>query len=127
MDMSTLMFGKILALYLLTAGVAFIVATPFYADLTRNADKSDAMAVNISGMAHLLVGFSIVVNHFVWDGLLAVLVTLLGISFIIRGLTYYWIPQVVLRPSEGRASALRVMGAAFIAVGGLMGYLSFFA
>lgn len=126
MDMSTLMFGKILALYLLTAGIAFIVATPFYADLTRNADKSDAMAVNISGMVHLLVGFSIVVNHFVWDGLLAVLVTLLGISFIIRGMTYYWVPQLVLRPSEGRASALRVMGAAFIAVGALLGYLSFF-
>ncbi len=127
MDMSTLMIGKILALYMLTAGIAFIVATPFYANLTRNADRSDAMAVNISGMVHLFVGFSIVVNHFAWDGLLAVLVTLLGIFFVIRGLAYYWVPQLVLRPSEGRASGLRVMGAAFIAIGGLMGYLSFFA
>lgn len=127
MDAPTLMFGKILALYMLTAGIAFIVATPFYADLTRKADKSDGVAVNISGMVHLFIGFGILVNHFVWDSLLAVLVTLLGIFFVIRGVAYYWVPQLVLRPSEGRASGLRGMGAAFIGIGTLMGYLSFFA
>lgn len=127
MDTTTLVFGKVLSLYLMTAGIAFIVATPFYAELTRKADKSDLMAVNISGMVHLLVGFSVVANHFIWDSLLAILVTLMGLFFVIRGLTYYWVPQLVLRPSEARESGLRGFGAVFIAVGALMGYLSFFA
>lgn len=122
----TVMFGKILALYLVTAGIAFVVATPFYADLTRKADQSSAMAVNISGMLHLFIGFAIVVDHFAFDGLLSALVTLFGIAFVVRGAAYYWVPQLVVRASEARASALRMMGTAFIAVGGLMGYLSFF-
>ncbi|QUR68388.1 hypothetical protein [Mycobacterium spongiae] len=125
MESTTVMFGKILGLYLLTSGVAFIVATPFYAELTRKADRSDPMAVNISGMVHLFVGFGVVVNHFRWDGLLPTLVTLLGVAFVVRGLAYYWIPHVVLRPAEARATGLRVMGAAFVVVGGLTGYLSF--
>ncbi|WP_218014520.1 hypothetical protein [Mycolicibacterium palauense] len=125
LDAPTLMFGRILALYLLTAGIGFLVATPFYAELTRRADRSDAMAVNISGMVHLFIGFVIVVNHFLWDSLLAGLVTLLGIVFVVRGAAYFWVPQLVVRPSTGRAAALRSMGGAFVAVGLLMGYLSF--
>ncbi len=124
-DPMTVMFGKILSLYLLTAGIAFVVATPFYADLTRKADTSDAMAVNVSGMLHLFIGFAIVVNHFAWDGPLAVLVTMLGIVFILRGLAYYWLPRLIVRSSEARATVLRLMGAFFIVVGGVMGYLSF--
>ncbi len=125
--MSTLMLGRILALYLLIAGIAFLVATPFYAELTRNADKSDPMAVNISGMLHLIIGLVIVVNHFVWGGPLATLVTVLGILFVVRGVTYYWVPQLVVRPSAARATALRFMGAVFVVVGALMAYLSFVA
>lgn len=121
--------GKILSLYLMTAGVAFIVATQFYLRLTQRADRSDLMAVNISGMLHLFIGFGVLVTHFEWGGALEVLVTLMGIFFTIRGISYYWVPQLVLRPAEqGRGSALglRVMGVAFVVYGGLMGYLSFF-
>jgi hypothetical protein len=84
MATTTLILGKILSLYLLTAGIAFI-------------------------------------------GLLAVLVTLTGLSFIVRGVTYYWIPRLVLKPSETRATSLRIFGAAFTVFGGFMGYLSFLA
>lgn len=121
--------GRILALYLLTSGIAFIVATQFYLRLTQRADRSDLMAVNISGMVHLFVGFSVLVTHFEWGGLAEVLVTLLGVFFTLRGISYYWIPQLVLRPAEqgrGSAQGLRVMGAGFIGYGALLGYLSFF-
>ncbi|MDM4719388.1 hypothetical protein QTQ03_07165 [Micromonospora sp. WMMA1363] len=127
---TTLILGKILSLYLLTAGIAFIVATPFYLQLTEVADRSDLMAVNISGMVHLFVGFGVLAIHFTWGSLLAVLVTLLGIFFAIRGIAYYWIPQRVLRPAKqgrGSPSGLRGMGAAFVVYGGLMAYLSFLA
>lgn len=127
MEHTSLIFGRILALYLLTAGIAFVVATPFYANLTRNAESSDAMAVNISGMVHLFIGFAIVVNHFTFDGLLAALVTLLGMFFVARGLAYYWVPQLIVRSSDTRASRLRVSGAAFILVGAFMAYLAFVA
>jgi hypothetical protein len=74
-------------------------------------------------MVHLFIGFSVVATHSVWGSLLAVLVTLTGSSFVVRGVTYYWVPRRCSgrRTHEQRASAFSAPDLA--ALGG--GYLGF--
>ncbi|OLT25554.1 hypothetical protein BJF83_05150 [Nocardiopsis sp. CNR-923] len=126
-EMTALFLGRILFAYLLVAGIGVIFSVRFYADLAGKADRSDPMAVNISGMLHFLIGAAIVSAHFAWDSPLAVIVTLFGILFMLRGAAYLVVPHLVLRASTTSTTTLRLSGAFFVVTAAVLGYLSFLA
>ncbi len=84
MEPITLILGKIIAPYLLASGLGFLISTKFYENQLKNTDKSDPLSVNLSGMVHFLLGIGILTNHFKWNNILAVIVTLLGFSFLVN-------------------------------------------
>ncbi|WP_306369094.1 hypothetical protein [Nocardiopsis sp. CC223A] len=126
-ETTALFLGRILFAYFLVAGIGVMASVRFYADLGAQADRSDPLAVNISGMLHFLIGAAIVSAHLAWDGLLAVIVTLIGFAFMLRGAAYLVVPGLVLRASTTSTARLRLSGGFLVAVALLLGYLGFLA
>ena len=124
--MDTLFLGKLIAPYLLVSGLGFIFSVNFYEKLLTNSDKSDPMTVNLSGMVHYFLGSTILLTHFLWGSLLEIIVTILGFSFLIKGLTLIIIPGSTLKSTKVSVKLLRVSGVGFLAAGLFLGYLSYF-
>jgi uncharacterized protein YjeT (DUF2065 family) len=125
---STIIIGKIIAPYLLVTGLGFILSGKFYSLMIENADKSDPVLVNLSGMVHFLIGMTILVNHFLWGSLLEIIITILGFAFVFKGGFLIALPRLTLKSNQPSSiNRLRVMGAGFIAAGLVIGYLSYFA
>ncbi|NQV08780.1 hypothetical protein HQ529_02935 [Candidatus Woesearchaeota archaeon] len=127
MNEITLFLGKIIAPYLFVSGVGFLFSVNFYEKLLKNSNKSDPMTVNLSGMVHFLIGIAIVTNHFLWNNILEIVVTLLGFSFLIKGITLIAFPISTLKSTKTSVKLLRISGIGFIVVSLFLGYLSYFA
>ena len=124
--MDTLFLGKLFSPYLLVSGLGFIFSVNFYEKFLINSDKSDPMTVNLSGMVHFFLGATILLTHFLWGSLLEIIVTILGFSFLIKGLTLIIIPGSTLKSTKVSVKLLRVSGVCFLAAGLFLGYLSYF-
>ena len=96
MEPITSFFGKIIAPYLFASGLGFLISTKFYEKQLKNSDKSDPLAINLSGMVLFSIGIVILTNHFLWNNILEALVTLLGFSFLGKGITLIVIPDLIL-------------------------------
>ena len=127
MNETTIFLGKIIALYLLVSGLGFLLSSRFYENLLKNSDKSDPMTVNLSGMVHFLIGIAIVTNHFLWNSILEIVVTLLGFSFLIKGITLIIFPSLTLKSTKTSIRLLRISGIGFVVVSLYLGYMSYFA
>lgn len=127
MDPTTLFIGKILSIYWLVYGLGFLVSTEFYVTQSTNSEKSDSLAVTLQGALHLYLGAAILTNHFLWDNLLAAIVTILGFGYLAKGIALVVFPRATLKSGEPSARLIRVSGYGFIIVGSVLGYLSFFA
>ncbi|MBN1454796.1 MAG: hypothetical protein JW945_00885 [Methanomicrobia archaeon] len=125
MEPITLFFGKIIAPYLFASGLGFLISTKFYENRLKNSDKSDPLAINLSGMVHFLIGIVILTNHFLWNNILEAIVTLLGFSFLGKGVTLIVIPNLILKSTKTSVKALRISGIGFIIFSLILGYLSF--
>lgn len=126
METITLILGKMLSSYLLVSGLGFLFSAKFYENLLKNTDKSDPMIVNLSGMVHFFLGIGILTNHFLWNNILAIAVTLLGFSFLAKGIALIVIPSLTLKSTKTSVKLLRISGIGFILVSLFVGYLSFF-
>jgi len=127
MENITLFLGKIIAPYLLVSGLGFLISSKFYENQLKNFDKSDPLTVNLSGMVHFLIGIAILTNHFRWNSILAIVVTLLGFSFLIKGITLIIIPSLTLKSTKTSVKYLRFSGIGFVVVSLYLGYMSYFA
>ena len=127
MNEITLFLGKIIAPYLFVSGLGFLFSSKFYENLLKNSDKSDPMTVNLSGMVHFLIGIAIVTNHFLWNSILEIVVTLLGFSFLIKGITLIIFPSLTLKSTKTSIRLLRISGIGFVVVSLYLGYMSYFA
>ena len=125
--MDTLFLGKMIAPYLFVSGLGFLFSANFYERLLINSDKSDPLAVNLSGMVHFLIGLAIVLNHHLWGNILEILITLLGFGFIIKGLTTIVFPIPTLKSTKISGKVLRISGIGFIVASLYLGYMSYFA
>ncbi len=127
MEPITLFIGKILTVYWLVYGFGFLISKDFYANQLQNSEKSDSLAITLQGAIHLYIGAAILTNHFLWDNLLAILVTLLGFMYLAKGIALIVFPNATLKSGEVSVKRLRIAGIGFIIIGLVLGYLSFFA
>jgi len=127
MEPITLFIGKILAVYWLVYGLGFLISTKFYEDQLKNSDKSDSLAITLQGAIHVHIGIVIVTNHFLWDNLLAILVTILGFGYLAKGIALIVFPSATLKSTKTSVKMLRISGIGFIIIGLVLGYLSYFA
>lgn len=126
MENITLLLGKIIAPYLLASGLGFLISPKFYENQLKNSEKSDPLAVNLSGMVHFLIGIAIVTIHFRWNSILAIVVTLLGFSFLIKGITLIIFPSLTLKSAKNSVKYLRFSGIGFVVISLYLGYMSYF-
>jgi NhaP-type Na+/H+ or K+/H+ antiporter len=127
MEPITLFIGKISAIYWLTYGLGFLISKKFYADQLKNSDKTDSLAITLQGAIHLYIGAAILTNHFLWDNLLAILVTILGFMYLAKGIALIVFPGMTLKSTDASAKLVYISSFGFILLGLILGYLSFFA
>jgi len=127
MESITLFIGKISAIYWLTYGLGFLISKEFYANQLKNSEKSDSLSITLQGAIHVYIGAAILTNHFLWDSILAILVTLLGFMYLAKGIALIVFPVATLKSGEPSVKVLRLSGIGFIFLGLVLGYLSFFA
>ena len=122
---TTLLIGKIVSPYFLISGLGFLISGDFYKSLLKNSDKSDSMTINLSGMVHFFIGMTILVNHFLWGNMFQIAITLVGFSFIGKGVTFIVLPKLTLKSTNSSAKVLRLSGIGFILVSLYLGYMSY--
>ena len=83
--------------------------------------------MNLSGIVHFYIGITLINLHFLWDSLLAAIITLLGFSFVLKGASLIILPAMTLGSDKGSARYLPFSGAGFIILGLVLGYLSYFS
>ena len=127
MEPITLFIGKISAIYWLAYGLGFLISREFYANQLKNTEKSDSLAITLQGAIHVYIGAAILTNHFLWDSILAILVTLLGFMYLAKGIALIVFPCAILKSGEPSVKVLRLSGIGFILIGLVLGYLSYFA
>ena len=128
MNTITLFLGKIIAPYLFVTGLGFFLSDKFYINMINNANRSDPVLINLSGMVHFFIGITIVTNHFLWSNILEVLISLVGFMFLLKGIFLILLPSLTLKSNKAPSiKRLHLMGFGFILLGLIVGYLSFFA
>jgi len=125
MEPITLFIGKISAIYWLVYGLGFLISREFYANQIKNSEKSDSLSITLQGAIHVYIGAAIITNHFLWDNILAILVTLLGFMYLAKGIALIVFPGATLKSGESSVKVLRLSGIGFILLGLVLGYLSF--
>ncbi len=125
MHETTIFIAKLASAYLVVSGLAFLLATDFYARMVRENASTDPVALNLSGMVHFLIGMSIMVSHFRWESVPEIVITVLGMATMAKGAGLIALPQLMLRASKTSETTLRFAGAAFIAAGAYLGYVGY--
>ena len=123
----TIIIGKILALYITVTGLGFLLSPKFFQGMIVQAEKSSPVLLNLSGMVHFLIGAAIVTNHFLWDSVLAGVVTLMGIAFLLKGTFLIALPELTLKSNKKSIKYYPLFGIGFLLAGLSIGYMSFFA
>ncbi len=123
----TTMFGRILSTFLIVYGIGLLTSRKFYTDLLNNAEESDSIAVTLGGVINFFIGISILVNHWVWDSFLAVIVSILALCFLLKGIAYIILPNSMLRAANSATNRTTVYAIIYLIVGLVTAYLSFFA
>ncbi|MEB3344754.1 hypothetical protein U6A24_04750 [Aquimarina gracilis] len=117
--------GRIIAVYLIITGIGFLVSSEYYSKMITRTD-SNPVLINLSGMVHFFIGMTILVHHFLWKSTLQIIVTLLGFIFLAKSFFLIVFPELTLQSGNNAAQVPWAMSIGFIAVGVIVGYMSFF-
>ena len=126
MAILTIIIGKIIAPYLLVTGIGFFLSRKFFEKMIKDADKSDSVLINLSGMVHFLIGIAIVTNHFLWSNLLEIIISILGFAFLLKGAFLIALPSLTLKSNKTSIRLLRATGVGYVVAGLVIGYMSYF-
>ena len=114
----TELIARIAGPYLLVSGAGFLISSRFYVRMIAGQRKADPILLNLSGAMHFVIGMVILVNHFAWSAVDQAMVTLVGVSAVLKGVSLILLPrpccEVVTR-REPPGSSFRAVG--FVAVG----------
>ncbi|MTI33259.1 hypothetical protein [Xanthovirga aplysinae] len=122
---TTFIIGRIMAPYLIVTGLGFFLSKSFYKKSIEEAEKSDPVLINLSGMVHFLIGMTILTLHFRRNNLLETMISILGFLFTLKGAFIIALPVLTLKSNEASIKLLRVMGTGFTTAGLIIGYLSY--
>lgn len=92
----TLLLAKLFGIYFIAIGVALLLKQKeFKATINELADNKHITL--IAGMMLFVVGGLVVFNHNIWEGTLAILVSLFGWLIFLKGIAYIVLPASNLR------------------------------
>jgi len=112
--------------YLFITGLGFMFSTAFYEKMVAGNANTDPVALNLSGAIHFLIGMSVVLRHFHWDGPTEIIVTLVGFAAMLKGVSLIVVPEQTLKSPKTSGKVLRISGAGFLLVGSYLGYAGIF-
>lgn len=88
----TLFLAQVMGVYFLVAGVGMLLNPARMKGAMQEAKRSYLLPY-FDGAIALVVGLLLVLNHNVWDGLLEVLVSLIGWVVVVEGVLMMLLPQ----------------------------------
>jgi len=94
--------------------------------MLNESEKSDPVCINLSGMVHFFIGLAVVLSHTLWGSVLEIVVTLLGIAFMLKGAVLIMIPNIALKSNNTSVKVLPIMACGFIIMGAYLTYASYF-
>jgi uncharacterized membrane protein len=121
----TILIARIVSIYFLVTGFGFLFSGEYFNKMISHTG-SDPVLINLSGMVHFFIGMTILAIHFQWQKPLQIIVTLLGIMFLLKGTFLIALPEIILQTGNNMAQETWLMAAGFISVGVIVGYLSYF-
>ncbi len=98
MDIS-LFIGKILGLYMLIVGFAYLFNREFFQGMIRDFDKNSA-AYFLGSIMALLFGLLIIVSHNVWEWSWRTVITVIGYLGLIKGILLLNFPEYWKKASK---------------------------
>ena len=126
MDGTTQFLGQMISAYLVVTGVGFFVSKDYYLKMLADSQRSDSIAINLSGMIHFLLGLAIVLNHNLWRTAPEIMITVIGFAASLKGAALIVVPQAALKANDMSARVLRAIGTAFVVVGAYLGFVTYF-
>lgn len=121
----TILIARILSMYFLVTGCGFLFSGDYFSKMISHTD-TDPVLINLSGMVHFFIGMTILVIHFQWRELLQIIVSLLGLLFLLKGTFLIALPELTLQTGGNPAQNIWFMAVGFISVGMSVGYLAYF-
>jgi hypothetical protein len=111
--------------YLIVTGLGFLLSADYYAAMIAHTG-TDPVLINLSGMVHFFIGMGILVHHFVWKSALQIMVTILGLMFLLKGLFLIALPELTLQAGNNPAQVPWAMAIGFVGAGLVLGYMALF-
>lgn len=125
MSNTTLFIAKMLAPYFMVTGLGFIISKDFYYRILNDSNSEQLGFLNLSGMVHFAIGLAVILTHFDWSNHLAIVVTLLSLSFLLKGGLLIVIPNIMLAANKITNEKLLVSGIVFIALSLYLGWFAY--
>lgn len=128
MDQTTLFLAQLVGPTMLAVGVGIFLSRDYYTKVYRHLEN-ETLAVLMSGIAALVVGIVMVMNHNVWEGFVATVITLVGWLSIVKGLMLIIVPRTVDRIGDklSTTSLFPYIGGAYAALGAIISYAAYLA
>lgn len=111
--------------YLIVTGLGMVLSRRFYERMMSVNDAADPILLNLSGAVHFVLGMIVLRNHFLWNNLEAVAVSLFGIMLVLKGVVLIAVPEVTLKTTEKIGNTLSVSTAGFLIAGGYFCYVGY--
>lgn len=114
MNELTITIAKLIGPIYLAVGLGIFFSKEYYLKVYKDLEN-ETLAVFMGGIASLVIGILILINHNIWDSFLASMVTLIGWLALLKGIMLLIFPRTVNRLGDK------------IAESGIMKFVAFFA
>ena len=122
---TTQRIALLLSAYLIVTGLGFLLSADYYAGMIAH-QGTDPVLINLSGMVHFFIGMGILVHHFLWKNALQIIVTVLGLMFLLKGVFLIALPELTLQAGNNPAQVPWAMAIGFVGVGVVLGGMAVF-
>lgn len=128
MEDTTLFLAQLIGPVMLAVGLGIFLSKKYYMNVYRNLEN-ETLAVLMSGIAALVIGIVVVLNHNVWEGFIPTVVTLVGWLSILKGLMLIVTPGAVnsIGNKLGGTQWFPVIGAVYALLGAFISYVVYLA
>ncbi len=123
----SLLLAQVMGLYLLLEGIVILARQKFVVNIVNDLSNNKALMF-VTGAMVFILGLLVVLNHNVWEASWQVIPTLIGWGMIIKGITIFFIPNIVLSLAKKFAKNRNLAvfaGVIAIAFGAYLVYVGF--
>ncbi len=111
--------------YLVVTGLGMLLSRRFYLRMMSGNEAADPILLNLSGAVHFVLGMIVLRNHFLWNNLETVTVSLFGIMLVLKGVVLIAVPEMALKTTEKIGNTLSVSTAGFLIAGVYFCYIGY--